>query len=250
MVYEKFISLSTFKHFKGARIKANQVHFMADQPKSTFENINDLIKALLWPVIIFIFFLSYRSEFNSIVKLIPKKLENSSKITIGSLSFEIEKTAKESGNGELAEIIKNLSERGIRKLLTLGSGRHSLMVRNETTANSNSEKSYSIPRDIDVVQELAKKGLLVTDEPLDNFISFFMNLKPIEKEQYTWTDESPIDSHGDPISQKYTELQIPISKLNKSDEERIDHYGFQLSSSGKKAFDIIVHVIAEQINKT
>ena len=41
--------------------------------------------------------------------LIPDKLENSSKISFGSLSFEIEKSARISGNENLGKIIKNLS---------------------------------------------------------------------------------------------------------------------------------------------
>jgi hypothetical protein len=124
-----------------------------DAKKSMFEHIVDLIKVTIWPFMILVFLIFYGSEISQIIKIIPKKLENSSKISVGSLSLEIEKSARITGNFELAEIIKNLSENGIRKLLTLGSGPHSLMVRNQI--NENGQKAFNII--VRVIAEQIKK---------------------------------------------------------------------------------------------
>ena len=48
--------------------------------KSTFENINDLIKAIIWPLIIILLLIIYGAEINQIIKILPRKFENSSKI--------------------------------------------------------------------------------------------------------------------------------------------------------------------------
>ena len=137
--------------------------------KSNFENVNDLIRATMWPLIVLIFFFAYNTEFNKIIKLIPDRLEQSSKISIGSLSFEIERTAKLTGNEELADIVKNLSEDGIRKLLTLGTGSHALIAHGSFIEGSISETSFNTPPDLDVLLELEKNGLIKGDEPLDKF---------------------------------------------------------------------------------
>jgi hypothetical protein len=220
---------------------------MTEQRKTTFENINDLFKAILWPLIVLIIFFSYKAELNDIIRLIPKKLESSSKISVGSLSFEIEKTARKTGNEELGEIIKNLSEGSIRKLLTLGSGRHSVMIRNDVN-EYNKEKSYTLPRDFNILIELEKNGLLKADEPLDQFLSFFKRLKPEEKIWYMSNSGSTSRSRDSTFDEKVVDLTISTSKINSKELERIDRFGIELSEMGKKAFGIIVKVISEQIN--
>src|SRR5436190_13220571 len=101
---------------------------MSENQKGTFENVNDLLKAILWPVLILFIFFTFKNDIINIVHLIPDKIQSSSKISVGGLSIEIEKSAINSGDPKLAGIIKNLSEQGIRKLLTLGKGSFSVMV--------------------------------------------------------------------------------------------------------------------------
>jgi hypothetical protein len=222
---------------------------MSEIAKSTFENINDLIKATAWPLIVIIIFIFYRKELGSIIKLIPNKIEKSSKITVGSLSFEIEKSAKIAGDEQLGIIIKNLSEKGIRKLLTLGSGRHSIMVRSEKLKNDIQEKAFTTPIDLDVLKELEKNGLIKIDESIDDFVAFFKKLKPIEEVKFKSADGSYRDTEDDNHKEKFMQLSISELSLTEEQRKKIDKYGLELSENGRKAFEIIVHVIAEQINK-
>jgi len=220
-----------------------------DVKKSMFENTVDLIKVTIWPFMILVFLVFYGSEINQIIKIIPEKLESSSKISVGSLSLEIEKSARITGNFELADIIKNLSENGIRKLLTLGSGPHSLMVRNEINDHGQQKKAYSIPIDIEVFQELEKCDLLKADEPIDKFISYFKSLNPVKKDRFRDNHGSASDSKRDEFQTGYTEYMLPVENLKSADVEKIDRYEVILSENGQKAFNIIVRVIAEQIKK-
>lgn len=221
-------------------------------PKSRFENINDLIRAMIWPLVILIFFIAYHGEFTKIVTLIPSEIERSSKISIGSMTLEIEKTARSSGNGKLAVIIKNLSEKGIRKLLSMGSGSHSFMIRSKLFKNGTTENGFTLPIDTDVLKELEKKGLLQTNEPIDKFLSYFKGLHPNESTRYTSPDGlSSSDSNSGPDSTytKNTDYSIPVSRLSSADSLRIEQFDGKLSQQGQKAFDIIVQVIAEQLKK-
>ncbi len=222
---------------------------MPEAPKSRFENINDLIKAILWPLIVLIILISYHREFTSIIQLIPKKLDQSSKISVGSLSFEIEKSAKSAGNAELADIIKNLSEKGIRKLLTLGSGNHSMMIHPGNSTDPNYPKQFSLPVDIDILKELEKSGLLLADEPIDKFLKYLKTLHPTQETEYVSPSGSTTREPRDSFTVKFDNLIIPVASLSPEDYKKVDSYMIRLSDTGKKAFEIIVHVIAEQINK-
>lgn len=222
---------------------------MKETTKSTFENINDLISSILWPLLILAFFFAYRRELTNIIQLLLRKLELSNKFTVGSLSFEIEKTAKIYGNSELGKIIKNLSEESIRKLLTLGAGRHSIMVRGNSFTNDNIEKTFLIPSDYEVIMELEQNELIKLDEPFEDFLAFFKGLKFNEREQFKSKDGSSHDTRLELSDEKYTELSIPVSRLSDTQYKKIDSYGLILSETGQKAFDIIVKVISEQITK-
>jgi hypothetical protein len=221
---------------------------MAETTKDTFENVNDLLKAVLWPVIVLVVFLTYKEELNKIFQMIPEKLENSSKISVGSLSFEIEKTARRAGNAELGGIIHNLSEDGIRQLLTLGSGRHSIVVRHDPDQFNNFQKNYSLPVNMKVLIELEESSLLKADEPLEAFNKFFMTLNPDEKMVYKSGSILSSEEKHIQNEQKITQFTISESKLSQAQLQRIERMGVELSESGVKAFRIIVGVISEQIN--
>lgn len=216
---------------------------MAEIPKTLFENINDLVKSLIWPFIILLFFFTYKAELNSIIREVPEKIRNSSKLSFGSFSIEIEKAAKESGNEELGKVITNLSEGGIRKLLTLGSGRYMLVQ------VDNINKSFGLPNDLDIMSELEEKGLIQFNEPLNKFLSYFDSLKPDEQIMYMGKNGNSSTARSEDYSEKYIQKTLSQDHLTKDDITRIEEFNIELSDLGKKAFDIIVKVISQQINK-
>lgn len=221
---------------------------MSELKKTTFEKINDLLKTILWPFIVIGILLVYNVELGKIISLIPQKLESSSKISVGSFSFEIEKTAKKYGNDQLAQSITKLSEKGIIKLLTLGSGRHSIMVRGEEFENDSKIETFSLPFDYEALLELEAQKLLEADEPMEDFASFFMGLNPDRKKVFVSPDGSRTYRQNESDEEK-TKYTISVSKLNQREVERIDRMGVKLSKTGKEAFEIIVQVVGQQINE-
>lgn len=216
---------------------------MADTPKSTFENVNELIRTLAWPAIFLLVFFIYGNIFENLIKLVPQKFEQSSKskFSVGSISFEIEQAAKETGNSELGETIQNLEADAIRELLFLGQGPHSILTRQNDSATGKIT-AFKIPPALDVLYDLNKQGLIEISEPIDDFLKFFYSLHPI-------TDPESSRKRRKQSEPYYFDLILPVSQLSPEDKERLASYNVRLSESGKKAVDIIVRVTAEQIKK-
>jgi len=220
---------------------------MTEVRKSTFQNVNDLIKTLIWPVILLLLLILYGKPIGKTINLLPGKLEQSSKVSVGSLSFEIEKTAISTGNRDLADMIKNLSETSLRKLLTIGYGSLIFTVSSEYDKNGKGEKRYLTPQHIVEFQELEKNKLIAGEESIDNFLKYFKSLGAIEETRYSNDDGTTTYSSTTQSNHPYTELSLLVSKLSVEDEKRIAKYSIELTDKGKKAVDIIVKVIAEQI---
>jgi hypothetical protein len=222
---------------------------MAGQGKSTFENINDLLRALAWPLLILLAFLVYRTEFNAVIRLIPEKIRSSSKITVGSLSLEIERTAREQGETELGAIIQNLSEPGIRKLLTLGSGSHSLAVRDDIDRQGRQKNALSLPPDLADFLELEKSGLLDADEPIETYAAYFRSLAD-KSTRYRSPEGNTSDRPATANNVKFDHYSIPTDRLTAAEKQHLEQQSVWLSEKGRKAFDIIVKVVGEQIQDT
>ncbi|MFT3794721.1 hypothetical protein [Flavobacterium sp.] len=208
---------------------------MADTPKSTFENTIELLKTLLWPVIILFFFFGYKTEIDQMIAVLPQKFENSSKFSVGSFSFEIEQKAKKSGNEELGEIIKGLSSPAIRKMITMGQGGQSIV--NHTSDNS----EFALSSDFDALLELEASGLVQSDVPLKEFRSYFEQLKPQERDIQSKTAD------GQPI--RKTRRFVYANKLKPEQLQYLSGVRVALSEKGKKAFAIVLQVIGEQIKQ-
>lgn len=199
-------------------------------------------------------FFTYKSDLNKIIGLIPKQIEKSSKISVGSLSLEIDRTAKISGNVELAEIIKKLSEKGIRKLLTFSSISHAVLVHSK--AKDTNEEYFTLPSDIDVVLELEKNGLIKGNSHIDknltveDFISLFKTFPSKKVAIYMSPEGFSMDEKYGKFTEKITQNRVFGSQLRPDELAQLNNYTIQLSDQGKKAYEIIVHVVAEQINSS
>ncbi len=217
--------------------------------KSNFENVNDLLKAALWPIIAVIVFFSYKDDIGKVIGIIPKKFEDSSKITMGSITLEIEKTARSSGNAELGKIIKNLSERGISKLLTLGQSSHMVMYNTANSHGGPEEHNFKTPSDMDVLLELEKNGLLTGDGSVEEFFDFVKSLDHTTEVVYAYPDGTESQSSSDDAF-RVERLKIEHAILSKQQYKKLDDYTVRLSDDGRKAFEIVIKVIADQIKAT
>ena len=104
------------------------------------------------------------------------------------------------------------------------------------------------------MKELEKNDLLVGQQSgnplkLDKFLKYFDGLNPRIQKRFTSGEGNYSETPSESINKYFEEKSVDISDLSDQDIEKIKHYDVRLSESGKKAFDIIVKVIAEQINK-
>jgi hypothetical protein len=77
----------------------------------------DAAKTLVWPILVTTVFVMFRDSIADAVRLLPEKLRESNKISVGSLSFEIQERAARQGNARAAVGLRNLSKSAITLLL-------------------------------------------------------------------------------------------------------------------------------------
>lgn len=215
---------------------------MTTTGKSKFENINDFLKVILWPIIVLIVIAIYHKD-------VSRMFQSSSKVSIGSFTMEMQKEAQSQGSGELSGIIEKLSTPGIKRLLSMGNfGRFGLVGRNSGIGGK--EEGYSLSPDIFNWSELIDAGLVQGDGfSIDDIISEFKNLKAEETIMY-YDDEGNSSTIKDSkYPKKGAEYYIPLSRLTNDNRMKLESYSVELTENGKKALNIIVETTARQIKK-
>ena len=142
---------------------------MDTNSKSTFENINELLKAILWPLIVIIIVFTYHNDISDMFR-------NSSKVSLGSFSMEMQREAKNQGSAELSNIIQELSVLGIKRLLSMGIfGNYGLIgTRREYSGH---EGGYTLAPDISSWEELINNGLVETENfKINELVKLFKTL--------------------------------------------------------------------------
>jgi hypothetical protein len=215
---------------------------MDTNSKSTFENINELLKAILWPLIVIIVLFTYHNDISDMFR-------SSSKVSLGSFSMEMQREAKNKGSAELSKIIQNLSVPGIKRLLSMGTfGSYGLIgQRREYSGN---EGGYTLAPDISSWQELVNAELVTTENfKIDELVKLFKTLKA--EEISVFYDEQGSSSTFKDSKYPYqgTEYFIATSKLTPELLRKLEGYSIILTDSGRKAIDIIVETTAKQIKK-
>jgi hypothetical protein len=218
--------------------------------KTKFEKITDFLKTIIWPLIIVIFFLYYNKDISKIIHTVPKKIEASSKLTVGSISLEIDKSAKLSGNEELGKIIKNLSKEGIRKLLWLSFGKFQMFSEREIETKAKSKKGFNFPTDIKILKELEDNGLISTEGMTFNQIYELCQTSRVTKNEH-WKGIDSLNNfniNSDVMIREF-EYSISTELLNSKEKQSLTNHMVNLTENGQKAIKIIVDVIATQIKE-
>lgn len=215
---------------------------MTTNSKSTFENINEFLKTILWPLIVIIVLFTYHNDISDMFR-------NSSKVSLGSFSMEMQREAKNQGSAELSTIIQELSVPGIKRLLSMGNyGIYGLIgQRREDNLN---EGGYTLPPDISNWEELIDADLVGTENfEINEVIKLFKTLKAEEITVY-YDDQGSSSTFKD---SKYpyqgTEYFLATSKLTPENIRKLEGYSIRLTDNGRKALDIIVETTAKQIKK-
>jgi hypothetical protein len=212
--------------------------------KINIDSITNLIKTIVWPLIFLLIFLSYKSEFNRVIELIPLKFAESTRVSLGTFTLEIQETAKSTGNDELGDVITNLSEAAVRKLLSLGTERRSIIIR------GSEDGEYILPDDYEVYLELQNKGLLDSDEPLLEFFNFFLSLSPEANIRYRNSRGQLSSLMDHPTDSQIIQYKLNVNDItfSKEREEKIEGLTVKASEKGQEALEILLEVITSQLS--
>jgi hypothetical protein len=147
------------------------------QKSSKMDQFISLAKAVSWPVVVLVLYFQLRVPITKLFEELPKALSQSSKLTIGSLSVDIQRSVALS-DSHLAEKLKGLSEGDIQELLDLypnGWG---------WVGSSDDKTHYYFTKEdkIDRWKKLEKLGLVTFTMAPDAFLK--------EIEHYPWTNRT------------------------------------------------------------
>ncbi len=191
------------------------------ESKGFIDTAKNLTGLISWQILVVLILVIFYKPISRMVEVLPSKFEKSSEISVGSLSFKIQEQAQRSGNAELAGIIQGLSEKAIKKLLQLGSSSYSLMGNNGSFRENNQEFEYYPAPDLPEYKELVAKGLATSKEDISEF----------EK----WINSLMVDG------------KIKADTLTNEQKRRLTDNNVQISDQGKRAYEIIIKVIADSI---
>jgi hypothetical protein len=185
-----------------------------------------LLSALAWPVAVLALFYLLHPQLVPILEVIPKKLAESTTVSVGSLSLQIEKKAEASGTPELADLITGLSQAAVEKLLETGKSSFALV------SNEDGTDYYYLPlrADVAALRELARKRLLKFDVPWAEF-------------------ETALAAANLAFGQGLgSEVQRVQRKLSAAQKALVTKQSYALSEKGERAFDLIVRSVGQQFN--
>lgn len=196
---------------------------------SYIELISKIFGLITWPVVAIAIVLLFYGPIRKMADMLPDKFEKSSEISVaGIMSLKLQEEAKATGNEELAAIIRGLSQDAIKWLLQIGEGSHRVVGSDD--GSTGNVTNFTFPEYYPIWKELEAKGLLKGDEKLDDFEAFFQSLNP-------------------KVGLVPNVYEVPESSLNAEQKARLLGNSVDLTDSGKKAYNIIIKVVADLITE-
>ncbi len=93
-------------------------------------SFSDLLKVVLWPALVFYIFLIFESPLKTIIGQLPRTLSDAQRVSIGSLSIEIQAQA-EKVNRTLSKSLRYLSPEAVIEIIKIGERSLPLIVLND-----------------------------------------------------------------------------------------------------------------------
>lgn len=190
----------------------------------------DLVSAVAWPMLVAVLLVAYRQPLREITSALPQKFLAASKVSVGSLSIEIEEKARATGNPVLIQSLHGLSPEAVKYLLEIGRTGIPLFVEGKTFGGP---KAYSlwVNDRMPVIRELASRGMLEFGEDLDPFLAWVKSRFRVVR-----------DRDG-------TELFVPTPPLLPAEERRLRAQFYGLSPLGKQAWDSVLAAVSKELAK-
>lgn len=190
------------------------------------------VKALAWPVLVLIGAIAFFAPLDQMAHGLARKIDDANKISIGSLSVEIEAKIGQSTNPELAKQVGSLSPLAIEQLMRTN---HGGGVRLLSTMAGDKEPKLGLPKkaQLDALLELEAKGFLVFDQPFGPF------LKKLRA------------SPQEPSAEKNADHEWFIVREGTNSEvfQQLRLQGYQLTNKGKSASLAILKAVSELLSR-
>ena len=198
------------------------------------KHIIELAQALAWPLVALYALAYFRRPLRSALELLPEKLRGVSKLTVGSLSFEIQAYLQATGDEELLRVLPKVSRRSFEKLLDLRATNHfySLCVRGTNIRVEGETFSLRDQQELTSLREMESLGLIRFTEPLGEFEAFFEALPG-----YT------------PVQGSTDDGLVSIGLLTDAQRLRIESQRYVLTDLGRRAYDAVFTVVIRQIGQ-
>jgi uncharacterized membrane protein YvlD (DUF360 family) len=195
------------------------------------EIIVDIIRAIVWPVLIIAGVIVFFNPLNLVVTGLATKISDANKVSLGGLSVEFEAKVRKLADPLLTSYIVSLSPQAIEQLLNTPFNVDVTLLSNlqpdgEKLGLPNEEK-------LNAFKELDKIGLLMFKEPLNPFIN---KIRKFARDPNNYKNDEHIYYiiPGGAMSEEYRNLA----------DQR-----YHLTEKGEKASKAIVKALSELISK-
>ena len=189
-----------------------------------FQEITELIKAIIWPLLVVALIILYR-------KSISRFLNLSNKLSIGDFSLEIEKRTKIIGRVDIYQDLKKLSSESIKFLFGLEPNENSFphLISTSYGHGADNATHYGLPKKekIKIYYELESTGFIEFNEPLAEFLQFWKTQKIIFK----------------PVGED-------ILMSDAIDKERITRMSYHLTKKGLLAMYTVFDTVADLLKSS
>lgn len=197
------------------------------------KTIIDLVTSLVWPGIIMWVLFYFRNQIKRLLDLLPSKLNQASKISVGSFSLEIEEKLKELGMSDLTETMHTLSREAYELIIKLGNTSSYYHLISQSWSNDGTSY-FSLPSDKELkfYKEIEEKGIIEFSEPLDEIVEKFKKFKNCKKRSVpdpTWS--------------------ILAVDLPEDAKEQFKNIMYNLTNKGKRIYDAMFDIIINEFCK-
>lgn len=226
-------------------IKMNAtVNLVNDKPPDAINKLElikwmiDLVKAMIWPALIVYLFLELKGPLQQVLTELPEKVSEAQKISLGSFSLEVEHQAIQTGGMKLADTLRNLSPQSIAELMQIGNNVNRLV--GEGHQESADHFTYFLPGPgfTNILDELAKHGLVKFDVDPQSFDTLVHQL-PLKETGGT-------TGRGERLTVEYTTTR----PLTPEEQAQLFKQMYQLTDLGKRAFDSVVSAVVQQLRSS
>jgi hypothetical protein len=131
--------------------------------------ITEVLRILAWPLLVGGLLFAYRRPVRRMIDSLALKLSQASKLSIWTLSLEIEQQARQAGDPALATHVGKLSGQAIQELMqTPANGFMQLLA----VVDFDGKRKYGLQKSetIDALKELEERGFVRFDQDLKPFL--------------------------------------------------------------------------------